>query len=87
MIPRSSISLADACPTAEATLQLRTSGSSRSRSADLEQLAVPDVGQELLLLQVDDGDSHADGAGEGAAADLVDAREEPGAREPRKRRS
>ena len=44
---------------------------------DLEQLAVPDIGQELLLLQVHDGDPHADGTGQGTAADLVDAREEP----------
>ena len=44
-----------------------------------EQLAVPHIGQQRLLVEVHDGDSHADGPGEGAAAHLVDAGKEPGA--------
>ena len=48
----------------------------------LEQLAVPHVGQQLLAVQVHDGDPDAHRSGQGAAAHLVDAGEEPGAGAP-----
>ena len=51
MMPRASISFAEACPTAEATLQLADQRHQPFPVRHLEQLAVPHIGEQLLLFR------------------------------------
>ena len=75
---------AEACPTAEATLQSRTSGSSRSRSAALEQLAVPHAGQQGMVRRSTTAMPTLTGPASAPAAYLVARR--PGSAHPRGRK-
>ena len=73
MIPTASISAARGVPHGAGHAPAADQGLQPLPLTEAEQLAVPDAGQRLLLLQVDDGDAHAHRSGQGAAAHLVHA--------------
>ena len=86
MIPSSSISAADASPTAQERTHAAARGATAPRASARQQLRVAESGGHAADRRVDEHEADRDGPGDRAAPDLV-AREHAGRRRCRTARA